>query len=248
MESKSWWEKTKPIIDLFSGIAVIFTLLVITLQWWEMHEGGVDTHDLAVAAKSQAEAAKTQADNTAKLAQAAVDQVTKLQAGVDQTHALAVETKNVVTEAHVSNLTAADADRPWMGALFTSSDFEDGKVPTYTLTFGNSGRRPAKLIDTSVGAGPFVTFPVEPKYDIASTPSTGLVVPGQSAVTTWSGNIVNFSQASIPGQTFYVFGKIDYRDVRTGKAYWTHVCWQYDLNVPNVKPGFYNCSQYNDAK
>jgi hypothetical protein len=43
---------------LLSGAAALF----ICLQWYEMHTGGADTHDLAVAAGKQADAAKALAD------------------------------------------------------------------------------------------------------------------------------------------------------------------------------------------
>jgi hypothetical protein len=86
----------------------IGTYLILKNQLREMHEGGVDTHelavaakagadaagkqadaagkqvtsthDLAVAAKNQADAAKTQSDNAVKLAQAAIDQANNLAA------------------------------------------------------------------------------------------------------------------------------------------------------------------------
>jgi hypothetical protein len=82
----------------------IFTLLLILVgggTYWilknqlrEMHEGGIDTQNLARAAQKQAAAsvqqvsnfaalaiaAKTQSDNTVALAQAAKDQVTKMEA------------------------------------------------------------------------------------------------------------------------------------------------------------------------
>jgi hypothetical protein len=76
----------------------------------EIRKGGADTHDLAVAAKAQAdsskviaESAKAQADNTETIAQAArtqataaVNQVARLEAGVKETHALAEASKDSI--------------------------------------------------------------------------------------------------------------------------------------------------------
>ncbi|HTF25301.1 MAG TPA: hypothetical protein VK937_15520 [Candidatus Limnocylindria bacterium] len=54
----------KKIVDLLAGIAVIFTLVFIGLQWNEMRKGGEDTKALAGAAKAQADAAKTIAESS----------------------------------------------------------------------------------------------------------------------------------------------------------------------------------------
>jgi hypothetical protein len=140
MHAKSFWERAKPIIDVLSGVSVIATMIFIAYQSYEMKEGAGDTHELAVAAGTQADAAGKQADaagkqeadthdlavaaakqsdNTAKLADAAAkqagaaqDQVRKLQAGVEETGKLAAA-------AAGANIIAARAmevqTRPWVG-------------------------------------------------------------------------------------------------------------------------------------
>jgi len=45
------WAKVAVIM---SGLAALF----VCLQWWEMHQGGIDTHTLAVATKTQADIAR----------------------------------------------------------------------------------------------------------------------------------------------------------------------------------------------
>lgn len=52
------WERTKRIVDLVAGLSVIATMVFIALQWNVMQSGSADTHNLAVAAKDQAEATK----------------------------------------------------------------------------------------------------------------------------------------------------------------------------------------------
>ncbi len=73
METKGW-ERAKRWIDLIAGVSVVLTMGFIALQWNEMRSGSVDTHDLAVAAKTQADAAKSQADNTKIVAESAKSQ------------------------------------------------------------------------------------------------------------------------------------------------------------------------------
>ena len=65
------------------------TYLILKNQLREMHEGGTETHELAVQAKNQADASKIQSEYTVKLADAATQQVTQWENGVRETHALA---------------------------------------------------------------------------------------------------------------------------------------------------------------
>jgi cell division protein FtsL len=74
------WAKTAVIM---SAIAAVF----VCAQWWEMHEGGIDTHDLAVAAKDQAAAAKAQVEELKKEAA--------------DTHELAVQAKNQADQSTI---------------------------------------------------------------------------------------------------------------------------------------------------
>lgn len=67
------WDFVKRLVDLGSGIAVIATRLFIGLQWREMHTGGVDTHALAEAAKSQADYAKAASESSKSNADATRD-------------------------------------------------------------------------------------------------------------------------------------------------------------------------------
>jgi hypothetical protein len=77
------WAKTAV---LMSGLAAMF----VCAQWWEMHEGGADTHDLAVSAGKQADRMKDfadrmkdQADRTKDLADRMKDQAARTQAVAD---------------------------------------------------------------------------------------------------------------------------------------------------------------------
>jgi hypothetical protein len=100
------------------------------------------------------------------------DAVAKLnvQANANQTMALA---------ANTANSNSLEADRPWMGGTLNVADFAVGKTPTYTVSFMNSGKRPAKvtLTQTLDAARDFGNNPTYAAYD--TTPSMSFVVPGQ---------------------------------------------------------------------
>jgi hypothetical protein len=148
------WEKTKRIVDLVAGLSVIATMFFIALQWNEMRTGAADTHDLAVAAKSQADAAKSQADNTktiadaAKsqadntmhLATAATDQVTKLAAGVRESHALAKATQDTLLQIRKNFV---KEQRPYIWLVPGDPNFEVGKRMVWNINFSNYGHSPA---------------------------------------------------------------------------------------------------------
>lgn len=81
-----------------------------TLQ--EIKKGGTDTHDLAAAAKAQADAAKATAESTKEIADRALAQATA-------TNALAMQAKrqaDIAGDALNSNIESANQDRrPWVG-------------------------------------------------------------------------------------------------------------------------------------
>ena len=157
--------------------------------------------------------------------------------------------------ANTSNKNALAADRPWMGAYLTVTDFAVGKTPTYTVTFINSGKRPARTTLTQTLAVPynFGADPIYTPYD--TTPSTTFAVPGQGVVASWKDNdklnpisddlMKAVESGAVP---FRVYAKIEYTDSQTHARYWTHVCWRY-IPLPSAASGrFSNCTEYNEAK
>jgi hypothetical protein len=163
--------------------------------------------------------------------------------------AYVVETRrtNNLTEQAMKN--AMEADRPWMGASVGVQNFESGKSPVYSVSFQNTGRRPAKVTLTAVHSRFYDTFPTEPEYNWDTTPSMSIIVPGQPVVSAWNGLLDDPEKANFGSSTFYIYGKIEYIDLRTGSLGWTHVCWRYIPKMRGViNGGFLNCTEYNDAK
>jgi hypothetical protein len=138
-----------------SFIVILATGIFIALQWREMHAGGQDTHDLAVAAGKQADAAGKQLDEMKK-------QVT-------DTHDLAVAAQDQAKAAKKTADTAHDtltrSNRPWVGVesvritqpirFIKAGDeknpayFVDGSLEIVIKNFGSS---PALSVDTFIEA------------------------------------------------------------------------------------------------
>jgi hypothetical protein len=110
-------------------IVLLTTVIAGTsyLQWHEINAGGKDTHDLAVAAKTQAEKMKSMSDAADKIRQAAQDMVAQDQRIADNAEkSLAASNKQskaaldaTIAASQQSNALAKEAlnaqTRPWLG-------------------------------------------------------------------------------------------------------------------------------------
>jgi hypothetical protein len=119
----------------------LLTGFFIALQWKEIGTSSVDTHDLAVAAKSQA-------SNTENLAKSAVDQVGKLREQVDQLRRSADETHVIADTAKQSLATSVNIfqaeNRPWLNMwLEPTYKISAGAKISINFQVNNGGRSPA---------------------------------------------------------------------------------------------------------
>jgi len=106
------WARTAVIL---SGLAALF----VCLQWIEMRSSGTDTHDLAVAAKTQAENIGKQIPELQKTAKATED-------------AVAFARKNARLD-----------QRPWLGISFGTQSFNVGDEVAEQFHVVDTGRTPA---------------------------------------------------------------------------------------------------------
>ncbi len=176
-------------------------------------------------------------------------QLGKLDDSVKQSSRLADATEK-------ANANILGADRPWISGWMQVSDFDAGKKPTFTWTFTNTGKRPARVTLSANRESLYAGFPPNPdeQYIFDTTPSTNFVVPGQGVLSTTVAD-TELTQQEIDllsSQTeiqFFAFAKVEYIDVKTNAKYWTHLCFRY---IPKFKTtgngGFRNCTEYNDAK
>jgi hypothetical protein len=155
LESAKWTDIA--IVILTAGIVG-----VSALQWHEMHSGSADTHDLAVAAKAQADASKAQADAAVKseadthaLAVQAVNQAEAAKKAVGTLDRMAKDSEHSVgtmqAEAEKALTATIEASKADQRAWFGISDFEvlyydpiDSSTPfRMQIIFRNSGKTPA---------------------------------------------------------------------------------------------------------
>lgn len=165
---KAWWNgpawTDKAIVFLtlaIVGVGVAQTV-IFREQWKEMHAGGADTHDLAVAAKSQADEAKVQADQARIQAEKAGENAQYMKQLAEETLAQARATNRLAVEARrsaeyagqlartsaqeleTSGETARNDQRAWVGLENVQlSTYKVGQPIKATVHLMNTGKSPA---------------------------------------------------------------------------------------------------------
>jgi hypothetical protein len=140
------WAKAAVIM---SGIAALF----VCAQWYEMHAGGADTHDLAMAAKTQADKMKDMSDAADKIRQAADGMVAQDRRIADNAQK-ALEASNKQSKAALdASIAASRSDQK----AYVTIGRPDGNVADILwpqddkgnagllVYFQNNGRLPAKF-------------------------------------------------------------------------------------------------------
>lgn len=164
-------------------------------------------------------------------------------------------TNRLAGDTETANANVLAADRPWFGVVLAAQDaFEAGKNPSVTVIFLNSGKRPARVLISEVSGNWFTVFPKNPPYSISpnSVKSSDIVVPNGSATTKLSLFQGPLDQATVDTANtgslkFFLYANIQYVDLRTQKKHFTHSCWVYVGDDPELSRGFYNSGDYNDA-
>jgi hypothetical protein len=179
------WTAVATVVIAF---ATVVNLIVAAAMWREMHKGGADTHDLALAAKSQA-------SNTENLAKSSVEQVGKLREEVeqlkrsaDETHAMADTARKslaigemntakqlsiATAQVEVTQRQLEASRRPYVGvaSVVYTPDLSQNKI-TITPRFINVGPSPAENVSLKYRLW---VNDVEQPYD--QPPITGILFP-----------------------------------------------------------------------
>jgi hypothetical protein len=253
-------------LKVTESLNIVLTAIIASSAVWQgisscnsNKETGKQVDRLICASNRNAQAAQRFADAAGHINLGIADAVGKLNNQVEALKDQAGQSTRLANETKAATDYAVTADRPWLGAKIQVKDFSVDKTASFTVTFTNSGRRPAYVTLTSVSALPLIAFPSNPDSILnASAPgdtrSTSLLVPGETFHV--PGTIGAFTQPMMDilntgADTFFVFAKAEYRDVRSKapSPYRTHICMKY---LPKVKSdtdnGFRNCSEYNDAQ
>jgi hypothetical protein len=196
-----------------SAVAAFF----VCLQWWEMHQGGIDTHDLAVAAGKQADRMKDFAD------------ITKDQ--TDQTKTIAQQAGNqsATQLGQLNEIKATDRAFIFVKSVDTviGPAINGDKAYAWNVAFENSGTTPTKDLTLAVKCGFGGQFgdPVDvggisegDGFHAMIGPKSVQLAPSRCAA------LANFVfQQSEKG--WYVFGFARYKDVFRAQ-HLTEFCWQ----------------------
>lgn len=163
------WLGEATLTDWIMAVSTVCILFVAAIaacisyfQWREMHSGGADTHELALAANAQAGATKAEADAMRELAERelrqaeATDELAR-QAEKSASAAVASARDSDVSAKATKEMAAISAaslenarqserldQRPWVyvSSLRLTKFQADSKIEAH-LAFGNSGRSPA---------------------------------------------------------------------------------------------------------
>jgi hypothetical protein len=255
MKPSAGWEQAKRVVDLVSGLSVIATMVFIALQWNEMHAGGADTHDLAISAGKQADAAKAQSEQAKAQTEKMTESLKKTDELIAKATQQAAATNRLAQQAKRQADTAANTleaeERPWIGLdhINPPAKIAVDTAPSSSLIYRNWGRGVAIHVMNEYQVAPFCgTFPIRPTYDVTTSPTPTLQMPGQSletGSTNFKAPLTGDTLSAIkqPGCGLYVFGRITYRD-KGGHEHWRHLCGVWDQRTDNT---FQTCGFYNDG-
>lgn len=247
-DKPKWTDKAVVFFTFCLVVVAVVQGIIFFKQWQEMHSGGTDTHDLALAAKAQADEAKEQVDKMSKSLTKTDMLIKEAAAQATATNILAVQAQRSADLAQQAIKTTVESERPWIGVSSAQiSNFTEGQTSQFILTITNSGKRPASS-RSIYGFAVFKSLPLFPTLGNNNLVSESYILPGASTSATFEYNVPPgaFSEWKRSKQVFYLFAEIVYRDVGTNASYITDFCEFY--NPDNKSQPFSYCPRYNEAK
>jgi hypothetical protein len=233
---------------LLSGAAALF----VCLQWYEMHEGGVDTHNLAEAAGDAANAASDQADAAQQFSDTAEDINDGISAAAAQ---LQAATKNAKASINATQEALRLEQRPWV--FISGMDLKPlvlNEPFTVMYSIKNEGRTPGishkeGRIFMRISPSPINRLPedtsIPPQFQLG-TIFPGIVYGPETMDSTANCSIgtcvvenahIAAYNAKPPTIWVYFYGRIVYTDTWGGK-HTTSFC-----SVSNGTPTFSACME-----
>jgi len=151
-------------LSIVAVILSAFAALFICLQWYEMYEGGIDTHKLAEAARNQAtwtqglaDSAKRQSDNTLTLANRTKDLADQMK---DQYHQIKIIAKQTQIQSQIATESLISVQRAFITVkrdLINTPNYSENGIQAWKIgiSLENNGTTPA--IRASQGWGYIVS-------------------------------------------------------------------------------------------
>jgi len=234
-----------------SLVAAVF----VCLQWYEMHTGGQDTHDLAVAAGKQADKMKDMSDAADKIRQAAEGMVTQEKRLADDTENSLRSSSKQSSDALNASIAASRSDqRAWMGSADWSFNVSASDPIKSTVAISNLGKSPAMNVTCRIDGGAFPKAHALSEADITYPDripilKEGTVFPSQRFPLTATGDPMEpesqeawFQYIESGSLIEYFWGYVTYDDA-FGRKHWTHFCTEYRPKTKDGAP----CAIYTDT-
>lgn len=230
------WAK---IAVLMSGLAALF----VCAQWYEMHAGARDTHDLALASKGQSDKIGNISDAADRIRQAADNMVLQEERIADNAkdsldasnrqskEALSATIAQSKASLDTTIRNAQDGERAWL----TPSGFKLSEEPTLNkgvsvaVTMSNTGRTPSLNLVNQSQLSSWSGQPPRIEFILPPNPiSRGILAPGNTNATFATEPLTFLTDVQLAAYTsktnnIYIEALIRYDDI-FDRPHWTRLC------------------------
>lgn len=240
------YNKMIAVATVVAAAATLFYAVFAALQLSEIKSSSSDTHDLAMAAKQQAETAKAQSD---KMSESLAQTKDLIKASNDLARQAKRQADVGSAGVEIARRSMRLEQRAWVGVsdINTVQTMQVGKVFTVNVVFKNTGKTPARNVRVAAVIDP-VTGGHRPDFDAIEATSRGLLQPGATMFTTLHSDdsgrgITQFGYDSVMNGSLkiYLHGTVRYRDI-FDRQHWATFCF-------NLLPtGAYGvCAEHNES-
>lgn len=161
-------------------------------------------------------------------------------------------TNRIADAMFAANRLAEERTRPWVSVtdFFTVPQKLEAGAGAVVAYARNSGQSPAHVTTFWIVARPFTEFPAQPSYHLGvwepNIRSSSILLPGgeiSNQGSFWLLSTETFDDIKKGRQFFYIYGRVEYEDLRNATPRLTRFCYVY---VPS-KEAYINCDRHNDA-
>jgi hypothetical protein len=236
------------------AFATAVNLLVAGAMWYEMHEGGTDTHTLADAAQKEAGNMANVSDAADKIRKAAQEMVAQDQRIADNAQkALDASNKQSKSALDASIANARLDQRAWVAPIgITNLNFKVGEPITFAVIFENSGKSPAlhernEVMVRSFSRGFNGEFTYSDAPAALGVKSSTIIQPGMTVKNASPAEGLRPTSEQVDALksgegVLYIYGRIFYDDVFSIQ-HQTTFCYLVDPDLQNTE----YCERYNEA-
>jgi hypothetical protein len=225
-EMTGFERSTVRLAQIALGISILAAIFVC-LQWWEMHEGGIDTHALAEATGDASRAASDQADAAQQFSDTAEDINERMSDAVEQLEAAANNAKASIGATQRAMRLDQRAWIVWKAISGAPTLDKPWKLDTY---FTNTGRTPAKNVKVFCRAQPAIDE-TEVDFSAAVFEKRSTIIAPNDANTFCSLNPMTIPKVtqdvldifSTKTKVEFIYGFVIYDDI-FGQKHWLSFC------------------------